>query len=324
MQRAEEGEGRNGGRLVQDHLQPLLDGLLEDALDELAQDGLVVREGPLDDEGLFLHDDLDLVDQRLQAWLDARRVRVWIGKLIPRLAVHDHLVGDELVPVDEELVLVHKGGDDAGAAVEVVEHPCALHHVLKVLAAVAVVELLEQVLFQQLRKLLECLPCVVSAARASDAVGDAVPAEPVGRLAPRRQVEPLADAHQLARNDGAPHLVLGTPLALYLLERRQLARLGDLHPALDQEVGVLRFPPFPVEFLELLADLHGNVPPSVSAAVPVRGGGARVVERQVEGLELGHGLVELAAEGLEGLVVLDLGTADLRQELRLLLLQLLR
>lgn len=85
-----------------------------------------------------------------------------------------------------------------------------------------------------------------------------------------------------------------------------------------QEVGVYGPSPFPVELLELFSDLHGNVAACLPTTAPVVG--TRIVERDVERLELVYRLIELAAEGVEGLVMLDFGTSDLGQEFRLLLL----
>jgi len=99
-------------------------GLLEYPLQKSSKYFFVEGECSSDDKALLLDDKLYFVDETLQTGLDAWRFRVGICETIPRFLVSKQVLGDELAPVDEELMLVDKETHDAGTFAKVFERRC--------------------------------------------------------------------------------------------------------------------------------------------------------------------------------------------------------
>ena len=133
---------------------------------------------------------------------------------------------------------------------------------------------------------------------------------------PTSRIETLTDARQLSGQYGTTYFALAATMLAHVLERVELAGLADLQPALDQKFGIQRTPALSIEFFELFPDLDGHVPARIDRSVFVDGT-ARRAQRQVETLKRIDGPVELIAQRLDRLCVLDFRPSDARQQFRL-------
>ena len=295
--------------------------MLKDALQEQAEDLLVVRKSLLDDARFFLHDNLDLVYQRLQARLNARNVGIRVGQLIPRFRITTNLLGNQLTSINEELVLVYKHANHARTGVEIAQDLRTLLHALEIGSPVKLVKLRQKVLFQRLVKLFDDFSRIVSLRRmivTTDSVRSIRQGTPLACRFPRIRIQPLADLEQLPCNLRAANLPVTASLPPQVFEQEQLSPLAHFEPALDEELGIQSSFPLTVELLDALANLDNLV----CAADIVTAFSA--MKRVVELVKSVHGFLELAAQALDVGSMLGFCAPDLRRKLRLSRFQLAR
>lgn len=183
------------------------------------------------------------------------------------------------------------------------------------MSPVKLVELLQQVLLQRLRELLNELPRIVTVPFGWSAIrtGGRLPTLVGG---PTPGIQSLADLDQLSRNYRTSHFAVPAISPPDLLQSHQLPTLADLHPALYQKLRVESSPSLSIQLFELLPDPYGYVSPHLFIALAVDCA-IGTIQRRVQTLKAVDRPVEILAQGVQRLCMLQLRATNSRQKLGL-------
>jgi hypothetical protein len=125
----------------------------------------------------------------------------------------------------------------------------------------------------------------------------------------------LANAHELLRKHCTAHFAVSAATLTEALQCRELAGLRHFHPTLNEELGVKSAAALTIQLLKLLANPDGRIAAGIKSCLVIDAFYG-MAQGSVESLKGVKGLVELAAKGINGLRVLQLGPPDASKELR--------